>query len=425
MSGLSHLRELARPLATVRRPRCRPKGGIGRGEPSIALGRLHKSRGFATRTTGCSAGGEPRSRAKEGDASFAESTGPVAGTTLATGSGYAKEKDYGHHVPVLLREVLQSFEGKALRVFVDATLGAAGHAANILQQHPELELYVGIDADPAALELARKRLQPKFGSKVELVHGNFRQYESLVSGRLRERGFQGGVDGILADLGVSSMQIDRDERGFSFMRSGPLDMRMDPDSPVSAWEVVNRYSEQELGRILRDYGEERLWKRIARSVVTVRAERSIDTTLQLAELISNTTRSARKKKAKGVKSIHPATRAFQAIRIEVNSELEAIDTALPAMIDSLNPGGTIGVISFHSLEDRRIKKTFSRCSGRVEGRGDRVSKLERYTGVRAPDEEEEEVTLRLRRRKPFVAEEEEAETNPRSRSAKYRYAEKV
>ena len=331
------------------------------------------------------------------------------------------------HVPVLMNEVLRSFEGSALRVFVDATLGAAGHAAKILQHHPEIELYVGIDADPTALALARRNLAPEFGHKIELVHGNFRQYASLVEGALRARGMEPGVDGILADLGVSSMQIDQDERGFSFMRDGPLDMRMDPGAPLSARDVVNSYSEEALGRIFRDYGEERFWKRLARAVAAARQDDSIETTAQLAEIISRNTRIVPKSKGrKGGRGIHPATRVFQAIRIEVNGELEAIDTALPRMVDSLNPRGRIGIISFHSLEDRRVKKAFYRLSGRGESTDMRsLTKMERYTGITPGEEQKERPTLTLPRRKPFVASEEEIEVNPRSRSAKYRCAEKV
>lgn len=412
VAGLSRLRDLARPLTGGT-----PCGSGGRAR--LAAARLRGGR-------------EEEGAGRARHASYFAFCGGRSDGNLGSMADVDHDPPNAPHVPVLAREVLHSFEGCNLRVFVDATLGAAGHATKILRRHPEVELYVGIDADPDALSLARQKLQPEFGPKIEFVHGNFRQYESLVSAALRSRGLSGGVDGVLADLGVSSMQIDRDERGFSFMREGPLDMRMDPSSPVSAFEVVNSYSEQELGRILREYGEERLWRRIARAVVEERAAGPIETTTALSGLIERCTRSARrggKRRRGGAKAIHPATRAFQAVRIEVNGELEAIDSALPSMIGSLNPGGRIGIISFHSLEDRRVKRTFLRHSGRAGDGEDRVSKLERYTGIRAEDDAElggaAGPTLRLLRRKPFVATEEEAERNARSRSAKYRFAEKT
>ena len=394
---------------------------------------------------------------------FSTGVGSRGGAQVDEKDVFREGNSSSPHVPVLLEEVVKSFEGCELRVFVDATLGAAGHAYSILQAHPEIELYIGIDTDPTALALAEQRLQP-FRPKLRLIHGNFRQFKSLVADVLREEEGKGkkggsevgeigtfsssegkgGVDGILADLGVSSMQIDTDHRGFSFMREGPLDMRMDPEAPLSAWNVVNHYSEQELGRIFRDFGEERHWRKLARAVVSARAEASIDTTSQLAEVISNNSRrNFRKGKGKGKgkgKAIHPATRVFQAVRIEVNGELEAIDSGLPPMVDFLNSGGRIGVISFHSLEDRRIKRAFMDYSGRGSEGSEQfqsVSKLERYTGV-SPFEGERETEsgdkengrtrqtcLRMPRRKPVVASEQEAELNPRSRSAKYRCAEKL
>ena len=238
------------------------------------------------------------------------------------------------------------------------------------------------------------------------------------------------MDGILLDLGVSSMQLDNGGRGFSFMRGGPLDMRMNPEAPLSAWNVVNHYSEQDLGRIFRDFGEERHWKKFARVIVQERVVQPIDTTLQLADLISRHTRVAKKRRGgsrggAGKKSIHPATKIFQAVRIEVNGELDAIDAALPPMIESLRADGRIGVISFHSLEDRRVKHTFLEYSGERKGSVEKLTKMERYSGIAPEASEEKTAVLRMLKRKPTTASIEEMELNPRSRSAKYRWAEKL
>lgn len=350
------------------------------------------------------------------------------------------------HVPVLLNEVVAAFEGRRLRVFVDATLGAGGHAAAILAAHPELELYVGLDADPEALALGGARLRDAgHGSRVRLVHGNFGDYGSLVAEALRAEGrADAGVDGILADFGVSSMQLDAARRGFSFSKAGPLDMRMDTTQGRTAWHVVNETSERELGRILRDFGEQPRWRDVARAIVAQRALAPIDSTEKLRTVVEAAVPLWQRRKrrssggAKGngprtsKRGIHPATQTFQALRIEVNGELASIDRALPAMIASLAPSARMGVISFHSLEDRRVKTAFREAAG-LAGHQTRLTKAERYTGVTASDTALGEASaagggghpLCLPRRRPIVPTDEEVEANPRARSAKFRIADRA
>jgi len=350
----------------------------------------------------------------------------ICTSSRAAGQGLWEEGRAQGHLPVLLSEVVEAFEGRTLRVFVDATLGNGGHADAILKSHPEIELYIGMDDDPSALELSKERLRP-FAAKTKFVHGNFRNYESIV-GRALDQHLPpggGGVDGILADLGMSSMQVDSDARGFSFMRTGPLDMRMNPGASLSAWNVVNEYSEHDIGTILKDFGEERHWKRLARAIVLARADGPIETTTELAQVVARNSPGRKKRNpTKGTKGIHPATRAFQAIRIAVNGELEAIDKGLPAMVKSLRSGGRMAVVSFHSLEDRRVKHTFQKSAGIKSAQGT-VTKLERYSGIRASPSGQPPPVLSLPRRKPVLAKEEEIQCNPRSRSAKLRIADKV
>lgn len=301
------------------------------------------------------------------------------------------------HKSVLLAEVVAAFEGLKLTCFVDGTLGAGGHSEAILQNHPEIEQLIGIDQDSSALEIARERLKP-FLSKVRFIHGNFSSLEKYQVPQ---------IDGFLADLGVSSMQLDRPERGFSFMRDGPLDMRMDRTALLTAADIVNTWSEAELGRIFRIYGEEKQWRRAAGLIVEAREKTPFVTTLQLADLF-------REKLHKGAKKgIHPATLIFQALRIVVNGELDVIEKVLPAVLKLMKPGGRIAIITFHSLEDRIIKNTFRYWAE------DKVSS----SGVggvfidKIPEG-------KLVNRKPIEASEDEIVDNPRSRSAKLRIFEK-
>ena len=245
------------------------------------------------------------------------------------------------HEPVLLAEVLNFLAPAPGKVIVDATVGTGGHAEALLSFGAKV---VGIDQDPESLRIATSRLSP-FQDRFFPVRGNFRSLLAL----LRELGVD-KVDGVLFDLGLSSWHLSQAERGFSFQKEGPLDMRMDPDNPITAEKLVNELSERELARILREYGEERYAERIAKAIVK---NRPIKTTTELARTVAACypPRPYR---------IHPATRTFQALRIAVNDELSALAEALPQALEALKPGGVICVISFHSLEDRIVKNFFRR-----------------------------------------------------------------
>jgi 16S rRNA (cytosine1402-N4)-methyltransferase len=280
--------------------------------------------------------------------------------------------------------------------FVDATLGAGGHAEALLERGAAL-LLLGVDRDPDALALARERLS-RFGSRAELLAGNFSELDTLLSSRP-------APDGILADLGVSSMQLEIPGRGFSFRRDGPLDMRMGRNGR-SAAEIVAAASVEELTRIFREYGEERMAAKIARGIVAERTRGPITTTRQLARIAAS---------AKGSRErIDPATRVFQALRIEVNQELVALSRFLAAAVNRANARGRIAVISYHSLEDRLVKEAFRRDSG-VCLCPARIPRC--VCGARR--------LLCVLTRRPVVPSEGERRANPRSRSARLRVAEKL
>ena len=284
-------------------------------------------------------------------------------------------------------------------LFVDATVGAGGHAAALLEAGPDIRL-VGIDRDPDALALARERLAG-FGGRVELVSGNFGDLDDALGGVPAAD----QADGILADLGVSSMQIDRAERGFSFRQDGPLDMRMGREGRTAA-DVVATASVDELTRIFREYGEEWMAAKIARGIVAERAVGPITSTRQLARIVANA-KSSREK-------IDPATRVFQALRIEVNQELLALSRFLAAAVVRLNAHGRLAILSYHSLEDRMVKEAFRRDSG-ICSCPPRLPTC--VCGARR--------VLRVLTRRPIAATEAERLSNPRSRSAKMRVAEKL
>ena len=308
------------------------------------------------------------------------------------------------HVPVLKGPVLEGLglteDGRDDGLYVDGTFGRGGHSRAILDRLGENGRLIAIDRDPAAIASAPEALagNPRF----ELVRAEFAELEAV----LRERGVYGKVDGILLDLGVSSPQLDEAERGFSFMRDGPLDMRMDPDAGVPASEWLRSVDGKELVRILKTYGEERQAGRIARAILVAREETPITRTLELANIVEA---AAPKREQK----IHPATRTFQAIRIAVNDELGQLETALEASVDALRAGGRLCVISFHSLEDRIVKR-FMRNASREP---------EQYRGM-------PEIPAELRPKlalvgKPVTASEAEISDNVRSRSARLRVAERV
>jgi len=305
------------------------------------------------------------------------------------------------HISVLLQETIDSFSDVDLKIFVDATCGAGGHSSAILERYPSVEKLIGIDQDPVALAIAEKRLQP-WKEKVSLLSGNF----SIVLPELPERGID-KVDGIVMDLGVSSMQLDMAEKGFSFMKDGPLDMRMDPSSELTAADIINDWSEHEIAKIIRDYGEEKQWRQAAKTIAEARKKGPITTTNQLAEIL----RPIFAWKKKG---INPLTLVFQALRIRVNNELEVLESVLPSAIDMLSPGGRLAVISFHSLEDRIVKNAF------------RYAASDKYdtSGIGGVFLDKDPI-VKLVTRKPIIPGDEEIEANPRSRSAKLRVVEKL
>lgn len=306
------------------------------------------------------------------------------------------------HYSVLLAEVIEAFSPLSLSVVIDGTLGAGGHAQAILEQHPEIQYYIGIDQDPHALALASERLKP-WSSKLFLRHGNFAQFDEF----LKELSLS-SANAILVDLGVSSMQLDQAVRGFSFMQEGPLDMRMNPLEELTAADIVNTWSEQELGRIFREYGEEKQWRAAARAIVQARQSRPFVTTKDLKVVLTPVLARFAKK------GIHPLTLVFQALRICINRELEVLETFLPKAIDFLAPGGRLVVISFHSLEDR-IVKTEMRLAASDKWDTSGIGGLF----------QDKEPTVKLITKKPVESGEQEIQQNPRSRSAKLRVVEKL
>ncbi|MES1206710.1 MAG: 16S rRNA (cytosine(1402)-N(4))-methyltransferase RsmH [Pseudomonadota bacterium] len=295
------------------------------------------------------------------------------------------------HAPVLLDEVLAWLAPGPGGRYCDGTLGLAGHGRAILERSAPDGQLIGLDRDASALELARVQLQP-FGDRVTLVHARFSQAREVL-----ERLGVVPLDGFLVDLGVSSPQLDRPERGFSFRNDGPLDMRMDADSGETAADLLDRVDEDELARIIREYGEERHAARVAHAIVEARRAGPVDTTGKLAAIVARAV--PRHEPGK-----NPATRTFQALRIAVNEELDEIDRFLTFAADCLRPGGRLCVIAFHSLEDRIVKRRFRTLAGR-DGGGPAV--------------------LRILTKHVVVATRDERARNPRSRSAKLRAAERL
>jgi 16S rRNA (cytosine1402-N4)-methyltransferase len=310
------------------------------------------------------------------------------------------------HVPVLVAETLDLLapERRPGGWFVDATVGLGGHAEALLARAPEARL-LGLDRDPQALERAAERLAP-FADRVRFEHANFHELEAVLE---RLGGFDEGVSGVLADLGVSSLQLDTAERGFSFRFDGPLDMRMGL-ADVTAADLVNQSSEGELERIFRDYGEELQARRIARTIVRMRAAAPVTTTGQLRELIGRAKGGRKPWEREG--RVDPATRVFQALRIAVNQELAGLEGFLEQAVRLLEDDGRLVVISYHSLEDRIVKNTL-----RDLARGD----VDQVTGRPRSESQLIEVLTR----KPLRPTEEEVAFNPRSRSARLRAAKRI
>ena len=253
------------------------------------------------------------------------------------------------HRSVLLEETIEGLHIKPDGIYVDGTLGGGGHAFEVCSRLGNKGIFVGVDQDAAAIEAAGQRLKG-FGEKVRIVRSNYRDVKS----QLQKLGID-KVDGIILDLGVSSYQLDTAERGFSYREDAPLDMRMDTRQVRTARDIVNEYSEMELFHVIRDYGEDRFAKNIAKHLVKRRKEKPVETTGELAEIINGAIPMKYQKK-----SGHPAKRTFQAIRIELNRELEVLKDSLDDMIELLNPGGRLCIITFHSLEDRIVKSAFRR-----------------------------------------------------------------
>ena len=305
------------------------------------------------------------------------------------------------HKPVLLDACIQALNIRPDGVYVDGTLGRAGHSLEIARRLTTGRL-ICIDRDQAAIDAARVRLAPWL-DRVTLVHSNFSELKEVLSGA-----GVSGADGMLFDLGVSSPQLDDASRGFSYMQDAPLDMRMDTAAPLTAYEVVNTWSQEELRRILYEYGEERYAPAIAKAIVRARETAPVQTTLELVEVIKSAMPPAALREKQ-----HPAKRSFQAIRIAVNGELDALPPMLRAAVDGLNPGGRLAVITFHSLEDRIVKRTLADLA----------------KGCTCPPEFPvcvcgRKPRVRLVNRKPVTADGAELADNPRARSAKLRVAEK-
>lgn len=302
------------------------------------------------------------------------------------------------HQPVLYQEILSALQPRSGGKYVDCTLGAGGHAFGILDASDPDGCLLGLDVDPQALELAEQKLKC-FGKRARIVRSS---YANLID-QLNAISWQ-KVDGILFDLGVSSMQLDTAERGFSFTTDAPLDMRFDPQNAVSAKDIINSYSEQELADIIFHYGDEKHARQIARRIVQ---NRPINTTRQLASLVAGILGYRRTK-------IHPATRTFQALRIAVNKELETLQISLPQAVDALESGGRLAVIAFHSLEDRIVKQFFHRES------------RDCICPPRSPICTcGHHATLRVITRQPIKSDTSEIINNPRSRSARLRVVQKI
>jgi 16S rRNA (cytosine1402-N4)-methyltransferase len=301
------------------------------------------------------------------------------------------------HQPVLYQEIIHFLRPKSGGLYVDGTLGAGGHAAGLLTESEPKGRLLGMDVDPQALELAHQKLAP-FGERACLIRASY----TTLPGQLVDLGWD-SVDGLLLDLGASSMQFDNPDRGFSFLLEGPLDMRFDPSNPLTAAEIVNTWSEGDLADVIYRYGEEPASRRIARVIV---AARPIESTRQLAEVIEQ----AQHRRGPH----HPATLSFQALRIVVNGELESVEKVLPLALQALKPGGRLAVISFHSLEDRIVKGFFRRESREC---------------ICPPDQPVctcgHKAIIKVLTRHPVIPSEAEIKGNSRSRSAKLRVAEKI
>lgn len=307
------------------------------------------------------------------------------------------------HIPVLFHEIMDIMAPQPGEVFVDCTLGGGGHSGGFLERISPDGRLIGIDQDTNALAAAQQNLS-SYEGRVVFVHSNYQNLDAILNEYAPE-----GVDGILFDIGVSSHQLDEKDRGFSYMQDAPLDMRMNREQSLDAWQVVNTYSEDELHRIIKEYGEERWAKRVAKFIVEFRSQKPIETTGELVDIIKRAIPKGAREEGS-----HPAKRTFQAIRIEVNNELGVLQDTIAVAVKHLKKGGRLGIISFHSLEDRIVKEQFryfaSDCICPPElpfCQCDKVSEVKILT------------------RKPVTASAEELEANSRAKSAKFRAVEKI
>ena len=305
------------------------------------------------------------------------------------------------HIPVLLNECIEGSNINPDGIYVDGTLGGAGHSSQIIKKLSSKGMLIGIDRDEEALKAAKEKL--KDYNNVKYVHGNHDDIKQILSELNIDK-----VDGILLDLGVSSYQLDERNRGFSYMADAQLDMRMDKTSNLTAKELVNNYSESELARIISEYGEERFAKKIANNICKLRKEKEIETTKELSDIIEKTIPKALQKDG------HPAKRTFQAIRIEVNNEIEPLYRTILDCIDVLKPKGRLCTITFHSLEDRAVKNAYADAKGKCTCPPDLPYCVCGYKTLG-----------NIINKKPIVANEEETKENSRSKSAKLRIFEKI
>ena len=307
------------------------------------------------------------------------------------------------HTPVLLDQCIENLNIRPDGIYVDGTLGGGGHSFHICERLSEQGMLIGIDRDRDALEAAEKRLRG-FSCRKYFVQSNYADIRTVLA----EKGIE-KIDGALLDIGVSSFQLDNAERGFSYMQDAPLDMRMNREDDLTAYDVVNSYDRDELTRIIREYGEERWASRIAAFIVRARAEKPVESTSELVELIKGAIPARARRSGP-----HPAKRTFQAIRIEVNDELGELSRAVDEYLDVMNPGGRLCIITFHSLEDRIVKQ-------KLQKRADPCTCPPEFPvcvcGKKAD--------IRKVTRKPIVAEASELDLNPRARSAKLRVCEKI
>lgn len=306
------------------------------------------------------------------------------------------------HIPVLLKECIEALNIKEDGIYVDCTLGGAGHSSEIAGRLSKSGRLIGIDQDLDAIAAASKKLSQY--NNVTFIHNNFYNIKEILDELNIDK-----VNGILMDLGVSSYQLDEANRGFSYMNDAPLDMRMNRQSSISAYEIINNYTEEDLYRIIKDYGEEKFSKRIASFIVKRREEKPVSTTFELVDVIKSAIPAKFRRDGP-----HPAKRTFQAIRIEVNKELEILNKAIEDGVSKLETGGRIAIITFHSLEDRIVKNKFKKLEDPCECPKD----FPVCICGKKPN-------IKIITRKPIEADSRELEINPRSRSAKLRIGEKI